>query len=63
MPRIATTCDRCCKPIQDTQIQIQLIRYGYKGPEMNLCNSCYRSYQVWFNAKTKTSPVAIEYIR
>lgn len=41
-------CDRCGKPIKDPQIQIQLIRYGYKGPEMDLCNSCYRGYQNWF---------------
>lgn len=57
-------CDRCHRPIQESIVKIQLIRYGNKGPELELCTPCYRAFKFWFHPEQQNGPYPVsDYIQ
>ncbi len=42
-------CYRCGTVSQAYTNAVQIVRYGYSGAPINLCNKCFKTFKTWLD--------------
>ena len=50
-------CYHCHKWVDGFTYGVQIIRYGYSGGPINLCESCFREFKNWLETGHMTQPI------